>query len=434
MNRSFEKKLRNVMAKQNLTLGICCGEGSFGRVYKLYDSDGALYGVVKAALFDDERVAVAPIKENVVVNHRHSLTKEYMVLSQLSRCTHTVGLKKSSSIQIGTETGSLPTFRVDGYEAGYFIEEALISLSQAEELMSNWIDAYGIAPVIGYLGYSISSALNVAQKKWPGFSHRDIKPSNIFLRLTTSMCMNESTFVLGDYGICNTSLDALTAAANIRNREDEFRYPDVIPSIESDVYSLGCVLAYYAGMSFNEWKGSKTASDLGDIGRFIKKMLSVEKEGRPTIQECISMFAGVMDLYKGKIKQDERICVAAIDSFNAGNPNYVVTPLDRVKVYRYNGISHYLRGDIVAAKADFEAAGDTFSKFYLASLEVYEGKTNTFIESLLRLKDMLNESKNNPVYDYILAQLYCIGCQLNINEQATARTVLLRGNESYSYI
>lgn len=430
--RLFEKKLRNVMAKQNLTLGICCGEGSFGRVYKLYDSTGALYGVVKAALFDDD--AVAPIKENVVANQRHSLTKEFMVLSQLSRCTHNVRLKQSGLTSMKAEPRTLPTFWVEKNEAGYFIEEALISLTQADELMHNWIDAYGIAPVIGYLGYSISSALSAAQKKWPGFSHRDIKPSNIFLRLTVATCMNENVFVLGDYGICNTSPDALTASANIRNREDEFRYPDAIPTIESDVYSLGCVLAYYAGMPFNEWKGNKTASDLGDIGRFIEKMLSAEKKNRPTIQECLSMFAGVMDLYKGKISQDEKTCSAAIEAFNVGNPNYSGTPLDRVKAHRYNGISRYLCGDIVAAKAEFEAAADTISRFYLASMEASEGKTNAVVDSLLSLKNALEESKSSAVYDFIIVQLYILGYPLNTNEQATAKTVLMRNNEVFSFM
>lgn len=434
MNKLFEKALRTAMKKQNLTLGICCGEGSFGRVYKLYDSNGELFGVVKAALFDDERNNVVPDRDNIVINHRHSLSKEFNVLRQMSRCNYTVRLKQPETSPLENEKDLLPTFSVGGYEAGYFIEEGLISLSQAEEIINAWINAYGIAPVIGYLGYAVSSALLAAQKKWPGFSHRDIKPSNIFLRLGASMCMTEIVFVLGDYGICNISPDALTAAANIRNREDEFRYPDTFPSLESDIYSLGCVLAYFAGMSFNSWKGCKKASDLGDIGLFIERMLSNDKKCRPTLHECAEMFSNVKDLYKDRISQDEKNCTCAISAFNAGNPNLVCRPLDKIKAHRYNGIAKYLIGDLIAARAEFNAAGDTISMFYLTSMITSDEKTTIAVENLLKLKNSLEDAKNNPVYDYILAILYSLGYHLQTNEQATAKAVLKRSDKMFSFI
>ena len=351
----------------------------------------------------------------------------------MSRCAYTVRLKKTGSDSTESEKGLLPTFSDGGQEAGYFIEEGLISLAQAGEVITAWIDAYGIAPVIGYLGYAIISALQTAQKKWSGFSHRDIKPSNIFLRLTISMCMNEDSFVLGDYGICNTSPDCLTASANIRNTDD-FRYPDMFPSVESDIYSLGCVLAHFSDMSYNSRRGNKKASDLGDIGLFIAKMLSPEKKDRPTLDECAAMFARVKALYNDKISQDEQICASTISAFNAGNPKAAGRPLDKVKAHRYNGIEKYLAGDLIAARAEFNAAGDAISEFYLASMAASDGNTVAAVEKLLELKNSLNDAKCHPIYDHVLALLYGLGQHLRTDERATARAVLMRSDKMFSFI
>ena len=420
MGERMLRALGAQLEKDGLLLGVRCGAGSFCNVYKVYEKEtGLLYGVAKVAPFsDDDSVSSATA---VVADNKHAMLKETDILRHNAREPYIVSLKQDVRV-----------FRAQGRQYGYFIMEPLASLTESEEIINGWIRTYGAKIVLAYLGYAVCSALAAVHAKNRAFSHRDVKTSNIFVRLTPNLCLSKTSFKLGDFGICSNSEKAATYSVNIRNRQDPFRSPDLIPSIESDVYSLACVMAYYGGMPFNGFSGSRSASDYGRIGRCIEQMLSADKQERPTLKTCMEVFGEVISKYEKKINEDEKVCSSAIQRLNAGKTDVFVLPQNAVQGQRLCGIRDWLRGDTKAARMNFSTAGDTISRFYIVSMDAQEGNFKAALDGALQLRQELDEKRNHPVFDNIVALLYSLGYPLNKLDQATASAVLSRADGTFT--
>lgn len=414
--------LNKQLRKDGLKLGVSCGFGSFGDVYKVYKADtGELFGVVKAAEFSDDEVENA---RDLVANADHAMRKETEIMKILARVPNAVSIKKD-----------IQTFRKNGKIFGYFVMEPLISLQEADFIISAWIKTYGVLPVLAFLGYGISSALFAACNQNKVFSHRDIKPQNIFLLLTPTLCLSRNTFKLGDFGISNYSAVAATHGEDVRNRQDVFRYPvsDGIPTIKSDIYSLGCVIAYYANIPFNDMSGSKSFSDYGKIGMCVEKMLLHDKSARPSPEECMKVFSEEISKYEKKIRNDELVCETTIRKLNEGRTE-ISLPQDKEKAKRYSGIRDWLRGDLKSAKINLSSApNDAISQFYLASLDVKAGKKESALKRLLDLRTSLENHRCHPIYDNVLALLFSLDYPLSRWEKATAAAVLQRDDNSFTF-
>lgn len=420
MSEMMRRALNKQLEKMGLTLGICCGAGSSCQVYKVYKAKtGLLYGAAKVSLFsDDENISSAT---DVVEDNRHAMLKETEMMRLLSREPNVV-----------TMLQDLQTFRVQGREYGFFIMEPLASMTESEEILRSWIRTYGVKTVLAYIGFGIASALNAAYSKNKSFSHRDIKTSNLFVKLTPDLSLSRYSFKLADFGISNASVEAATHDVNIRNRLDLFRCPDAIPSIHSDIYSLGCVLGYYGNFPFNDFPGSRTAADYGKVGQLIEKMLSRNKSDRPSLEECMKVFGDFISGYEDRMCADERVSSAAIQKLNAGKTDGFTLPQDSIKAKRYCGIRDWLRSDRKSASLNFSAAGDTISRFYLASIDVQDGNPKA-VQQLLQLRKELDGRRCHLIFDNILALLFGLGYPLNKWEQATAIAVLSRADEAFTF-
>lgn len=209
------------------------GEGSFGKVYKIYWEDfGTKYeAAMKAITIPKNQSELKSIASNITDNKNVStyfegmvndITKEFEIMSKLKGHSHIVSYEDHNVFKRENEIGWDIFIRME-------LLTPLLDYEKSHDMTED---------VVIKLGIDICKALELCSEY--NIIHRDIKPENIFVT-------NSGDFKLGDFGI------ARTIEKTMSNLSQKGTYTYMAPEVfknESygptvDMYSLGLVMYRY---------------------------------------------------------------------------------------------------------------------------------------------------------------------------------------------
>jgi len=256
------------------------GEGTFGKVYKM-EENGQVFAVKEISALDPKAKREQAMLESVKHKHIIKYVRTFTVDNRLN------------IVMEYADRGSLTQMvhkAVRDPEMLHFFDEQNI-----------WRFLNQMSSALDYLHYH----------KPKRILHRDLKPDNI-LAVSTSNCTPNFQFKLADFGLAKL----LTADAkgehyaNTRCGTPRYMAPEVTSnwrkySFGADIFSLGCILAFYANQGkhlfysqeeINKWQGimDETNNEVMEPGRhstdlveIVGKMLRLEQKERPSAKEIL---------------------------------------------------------------------------------------------------------------------------------------------------